>query len=175
MKRKEKDIKESINIIIGKGMLAHTVVIGIIQGVNIDVISGDTLIVLIVIIIEREDIKKRGSKMFGTFKLKNFILMQQLMKNATDLNVVLRKALQLEMLGQKSLAWQLRQAVGLQMMFSGDINILNGENQGVSYSNVGDLYGHDFGELSTDDLAGLGELGQIALELLSGEGDKDNE
>ena len=42
--------------------------------------------------------------MFGTFKLKNFILMQQLMKNATDLNVVLRKAFQLEMLGQKSLA-----------------------------------------------------------------------
>ena len=113
--------------------------------------------------------------MFGTFKLKNFILMQQLMKNATDLNVVLRKALQLEMLGQKSLAWQLRQAVGLQMMFSGDINILNGENQGVTYSNVGELYGQDFGELSTDDLAGLGELGQIALELLSGEGDKDNE
>ena len=111
--------------------------------------------------------------MFGTFKLKNFILMQQLMKNATDLNVVLRKALQLEMLGQKSLAWQLRQAVGLQMMFSGDINILNGENQGVTYANVGELNG-DFGELSTDDLAGLGELGQIALELL-GEGDKDNE
>ena len=41
-------------------MLAHTVVIGIIQGVNIDVIRGDTLIDVIVIIIEREDIKKKG-------------------------------------------------------------------------------------------------------------------
>lgn len=102
----------------------------------------------------------------NNFNLKNFVLMNSLKDK--DPNQVLMQALKMEMMGNKSMAWQMRQAVIMQMMMSGDMNPFSGKQDDGQYSYTADISGSEDIEGSSDmeALSGLGELGNLANELI---------
>lgn len=102
----------------------------------------------------------------NNFNLKNFVLMNSLKDK--DPNQVLMQALKMEMMGNKSMAWQMRQAVIMQMMMSGDMNPFSGKQEDGQYSYTADIAGMEEMEGSSDieAISGLGELGNLANELI---------